>query len=490
MKHLTLFLYALLTAFTTTAQLDTVQCGTDGIIIRNPFLVERMNSRTSCDPEVDLDTAQVLSIPVVVHVLHLGEGLGEGTNISDEQVFSCIQNLNDRYRGNVDALAALTDEYDADELALVIDSKIEFCLVSIDPDGNATNGIDRHDCSDLEYTNNFAGQTSTAYYAEKGISNDGQWAIPLTGIPDNILKDIYHWPIEDYFNMYVVSEINGNDGGGGIQGYSYVGSLGNSISGDAYGPVCLYNVTGTTGELKWNRTLNSTWTHEIGHALGLYHTFGVFGDDCDSELNPCTYGDQVADTPPTSSNQSCTPAFADCPDAMLENYMDYTPEACKTAFTQGQIEKMRNEIYTGLPYLLETNDVVCDPPCPEVECPTDIDGDGSTGTSDLLLFLQYYQVEPADCSPYDFNHDNAISTYDLMFLLSNYGTICTGGFISESIDNVTEPLPSNHRIAGTCMYFDVSGRQVEPGDLSQGIYIIVEQWSDGTVSTKKVFRLN
>ena len=331
------------------------QCGTDDIMLRNPFLMERYNSRTSCDaPEVNLDTAQVLTIPVVVHVIHLGEPVGDGTNISDEQVLSCIENLNHRFRGDVDALAALTDQYDEYELSLVNDSKIEFCLASRDPDNLPTTGITRHDGSDLSYTNNFSGQTSTAYYAEDGVTNGSQFAIPLQGIPDSILKDWFSWPVDKYFNFYVVSEINGNNGGGGIQGYSYVGSLGTGLNGDSYGPVCLYNVTGTVGNLKVGRELNSTWTHEVGHAINLYHTFGVSPvqtQDCDSETNPCTQGDQVPDTPPTTVNQSCNPT---CPDALVENYMDYSSETCKTNFTQNQIERMRHEIYTGLPYLLNT----------------------------------------------------------------------------------------------------------------------------------------
>ena len=349
------FSFLLLLFVTTLLRAQGPPCGTDDIIVRNPFLLNQLNNRVACDaPEIDLDTAQVLTIPVVVHVLHLGEAVGEGTNISDEQVLSCIENLNHRFRGDVTALALLTDQYDEYELSLVNDAKIEFCLASRDPDNLPTTGIDRIDCSTLTYVNNFSGQTSTAYYPEQGVSNGSQFDIPLDGIPDSVIKQAYGWPVDKYFNMYVVSEINGNNGGGGVQGYSYVGSLGSGASGYRYGPVCLYNVTGTVGNLKVGRELNSTWAHEIGHALDLYHTFGVppvQTQDCYSETNPCSQGDQVPDTPPTTVNQSCNPT---CPDALVENYMDYSGETCKTNFTQNQIERMRHEIYTGLPYLLNT----------------------------------------------------------------------------------------------------------------------------------------
>ena len=322
--------------------------------------MESYNSRVACDaPEIDLDTAQVLTIPVVFHILHLGEAVGEVTNISDERILSCIENLNHRFRGDVEALAALTDEYDEYELSLVKDSKIEFCLAARDPDNNPTDGINRYDCSNLVYSDTFAGQTVFESYAEDGIASDGL----SSGVPDSYIKNQFHWPEDKYFNCYVVSEINGNDGGGGVQGYSFVGSLGTGATGYRYGPVCLYNVTGlNTG--KSGRELNGTWTHEIGHALYLYHTFGVStgagGGSCDEEPNPCTYGDQVPDTPPTSTNQGCIPN--NCPDAMVENYMDYTYETCKTAFTQNQIERMRHEIYTELNYLVDINNVSCQSP--------------------------------------------------------------------------------------------------------------------------------
>ena len=40
----------------------------------------------------------VYTIPVVVHVIHKGEAVGTGTNISDAQINSAITNLTDTYR--------------------------------------------------------------------------------------------------------------------------------------------------------------------------------------------------------------------------------------------------------------------------------------------------------------------------------------------------------------------------------------------------------
>ena len=80
-----------------------------------------------------------------------------------------------------------------------------------------------------------------------------------------------------------------------------------------------------------------TGTHEVGHWLGLYHTF----------QNGCSnQGDQVADTAPEKS-----PAF-DCPvgpghlregrrrSTRSTNFMDYTQDSCMNEFTAGQAQRM------------------------------------------------------------------------------------------------------------------------------------------------------
>ena len=196
----------------------------------------------------------VFQVPVVVHVMHLGEPVGQGVNISDADVRAGIRDLNNRWR----KMPGTVGDGNG------VDMEIEFVLAVQDPDGNPTNGIVRKEIKNDEYI-------------KDGVEIGGwsHWDILSAGMNIKELKDKSKWPENSYINIWIVSKINGSDAchDDVIVGGANFGFI--SVNNDHPGlimPVCRY--------LNKNQVDNPVMTHHVGLLFCLMHPFS---DDSPNE---------------------------------------------------------------------------------------------------------------------------------------------------------------------------------------------------------------
>jgi hypothetical protein len=246
---------------------------------------------------------QLITLPVVVHVVHKSDD----QNISDAQVRSQIDALNRDYR----AKNADKRDVPAPWKSLATDAKIEFDLVTKDPDGKKTTGI-----------------THTATTADSfGLGN---------AVKSGSTGGVDPWPTDRYLNLWVcnLAVVNGSQ----LLGYAQF--PGGPPETD--GVVILWSSFGTQGSARAPFDKGRTATHEVGHFLNLRHIWG--------DMNDCTGSDFVTDTPPAENSNSGKPSFPhiSCHNGpngdMFMNYMDYVDDAAMVMFSEGQVARMNGAL--------------------------------------------------------------------------------------------------------------------------------------------------
>lgn len=142
----------------------------------------------------------------------------------------------------------------------------------------------------------------------------------------------------------------------------------------------------------------------------------------------------------------------------------------------------------SIPSILYFNFCVEEPdPCPITECPTDLDGDGITGNTDLLMFLPLVGDE-GECVEGDFNFDGQVTFLDLALFLNNYGYDCDGNILLDSDITLDVILHESGSYITQSELYDLHGRRVDDkAILPEGIYIVRQYWDNGFITTKKLY---
>ncbi len=279
---------------------------------------------------------EVYTIPIVFHVLHLGEPIGSGSNISNTQILQALEDLNNDFRNT-----NLTG----------YDVEIQFCLAQQDPYGNS------------QYDSNGNNITGIQRVDASSIPNFQSFGI-WSGVNEIEAKALSNWPEADYVNVWIAHRLY--TATGDAAGFAYFPSAGDDVDGIALRA----DATGTASNSK-------VITHEAGHFFTLHHTFRNGANDCPigTSYDCHADGDMICETRahaefsnfPFPCDESlyttCDPSFS-YPYLVTENHMNYTDNSCRDEFVPEQAMRMRCALMNLRGSLL--NSIGCMPGCEDV----------------------------------------------------------------------------------------------------------------------------
>lgn len=251
------------------------------------------------------DQKTLLQIPVVFHIIHNGEPIGNGGNLLKSRIDRQLEILNEDFnRRNEDASQTL-EEFTNVAAAL----EIEFIYAKQSPDGFETDGIVRIPGSQASYS-----------YQERSI-----------------LSAESYWPAEEYLNIWIADLAGGSLGWAEFPVSNLAGLDAASNNRLIDGVTLDYVYFGDNPDSPSFESKGRTATHEMGHFFGLRHIWGDGG---------CSVDDFCIDTPmANSSSTGCNLTKTTCESLdMVQNFMDYTNDACMNIFTLDQKSRVRTVV--------------------------------------------------------------------------------------------------------------------------------------------------
>lgn len=309
MKHF--FTFTLLfCAFLVNAQTEHLlnNCGTEYTVEKN--FDSQFEKFYQSKIELKSKNPVTYYIPVVFHVIHAGEPLGVGSNISDVRIYNVLEGLNNHFKNNHNHPSNSN-------------TSIQFVLATKAPNGSCSTGINRV---------NFGNNQTYAQYGNQRLTTDN-------GVDAATIRALSNWNPTQYYNIWVVNKITSSSG---VAAYAYYPtSHGKTNDG-----------TFITSEYV-DTTPSEIITHELGHSLNLMHTFeGSTGTNCPAQINGCgADGDCVSDTPPhtkTHANDLVLTAANSCSgnnnSTYKHNYMSYARNEYQKVFTPLQIARMQSAV--------------------------------------------------------------------------------------------------------------------------------------------------
>lgn len=289
---------------------------------------------------------EVLIIPVVFHVIHFNGS----ENISNDQIHSAIDVMNEDYSASNPGIEQVVQTFQ-DRVANV---GVEFRLAKLDPDGNCTNGIVR--------------------VVNSATSSGGE----------NLKQISPSWGRSKYLNIWVCSSI-----ANGAAGYAFRPVDVNGTNGaSADGILIKSNYVGRIGTGSPN--LSHSLSHEAGHWLSLFHTWGPTNNP--GVQSNCNVDDGIQDTPNTIGwDNVCDLQGVTCGSLdNVQNFMEYS--YCDQMFTNGQKNVIRAALHSSIAQRnhlwSETNLIATGVLADDIVCKADfeIDGDPVVCTGQSVNF--------------------------------------------------------------------------------------------------------
>ena len=275
------------------------------------------------------DDRATYTIPIIFHVIANPNNPAE--NVSEAAINTLLNAVNADFNAANSDIGNLRSGFGW----TAANADIEFCLAQRDPWGNqlVELGIDRVSTTEDYY------DPDTEANKMKGNTNGD------TGTPG--------WDRNSYVNVWICNITNGANSG--VAGYAYKPTTTSLPPASIDGVVIDYNL----GIPPTNRVL----THELGHYLGLSHTWGN-----SNSASGCSADDGLNDTPNTAGPSfdyggSCSGSQQTCSgtETQYENFMDYSN--CTIIYTQDQANLMTAVLNGSRNSLLSSN--ACTPINPQ-----------------------------------------------------------------------------------------------------------------------------